>query len=92
MSADPPFTDEHEELRDSIRRFVAAELRPHAAAWEEARWFPDEVFAKLAMSALRQVIKAGGDAAPDLKFTVKRVIENRGDGEETDESGGADEF
>ena len=30
MPATPPFTDEHEELRDSIRRFVAAELRPHA--------------------------------------------------------------
>jgi acyl-CoA dehydrogenase len=44
----PPFTEEHDALRDSIRRFVAAELRPHAAAWEEARWFPDEVFAKLA--------------------------------------------
>ena len=42
---DPPFTDEHETLRDSIRRFVADELRPHAAEWEQARWFPDEVFA-----------------------------------------------
>jgi acyl-CoA dehydrogenase len=45
---EPPFTEEHEELRDSIRRFVAAELRPHATAWEEARWFPDEVFARFA--------------------------------------------
>ena len=26
----PPFTDEHEQLRESIRRFVATELRPHA--------------------------------------------------------------
>ncbi|MGZ4278275.1 MAG: acyl-CoA dehydrogenase family protein [Solirubrobacteraceae bacterium] len=48
MAPTPPFTDEHEELRDSIRRFVAAELRPHADAWEADRWFPDEVFAKLA--------------------------------------------
>src|SRR5918997_1791196 len=44
----PPFTDEHEELRESIRRFVAKELRPHATEWEDARWFPDEVFRKLA--------------------------------------------
>ena len=51
MSADPPFTDEHETLRESIRRFVANELRPHAAEWEEARWFPDEVFARLARAA-----------------------------------------
>lgn len=44
----PPFTEEHGELRESIRRFVANELRPHAAEWEDARWFPNEVFAKLA--------------------------------------------
>ncbi|MEP6952682.1 MAG: acyl-CoA dehydrogenase family protein [Solirubrobacteraceae bacterium] len=48
MPATPPFTEEHEELRDSIRRFIAAELRPHADAWEADRWFPDEVFGKLA--------------------------------------------
>ncbi len=46
--AEPPFTDEHEALRESVRRFVLAELRPHATEWEEARWFPDEVFASLA--------------------------------------------
>jgi acyl-CoA dehydrogenase len=43
----PPFTEEHEALRESIRRFVAGELRPHARAWEEARWFPNEVFTRL---------------------------------------------
>jgi len=36
----PPFTEEHGELRASVRRFVARELRPHATAWEDARWFP----------------------------------------------------
>ena len=43
-----PFGAEHEELRSSIRRFVAAELRPHASEWEDARWFPDDVFARMA--------------------------------------------
>ncbi|HEY3187815.1 MAG TPA: acyl-CoA dehydrogenase family protein, partial [Solirubrobacteraceae bacterium] len=43
-----PFGEEHEELRASIRRFVARELRPHAAEWEDARWFPDEVFTAMA--------------------------------------------
>ncbi|MCW3022527.1 MAG: hypothetical protein JWR30_1849, partial [Conexibacter sp.] len=38
---EPPFGEEHEELRESVRRFVLAELRPHAAEWEAARWFPD---------------------------------------------------
>lgn len=33
---DPPFvTEEHRALRDQLRRFVAAEIRPHAAQWEE---------------------------------------------------------
>jgi acyl-CoA dehydrogenase len=44
----PPFTDEHEELRESIRRFVERELAPHAQEWERDEWFPDEVFPKLA--------------------------------------------
>ena len=43
-----PFGPEHEELRASIRGFVERELQPHAAEWEAARSFPDEVFRKLA--------------------------------------------
>ncbi len=49
---DPPFTDEHEELRASIRGFVERELAPHAQQWEDERWFPDDVFAKLAAQGL----------------------------------------
>jgi acyl-CoA dehydrogenase len=44
----PPFAGEHQELRASIRGFIARELRPHATEWEDARWFPDEVFTTLA--------------------------------------------
>src|SRR4051794_2458129 len=44
----PPFTEEHEELRESIRRFVENELRPHAGEWEDAQWFPNEVFTRMA--------------------------------------------
>ena len=29
------FTDEHEQLRESIARFCEKELRPHAEKWEE---------------------------------------------------------
>ena len=36
----PPFTEEHEALRESLRTFVEKEIRPHAPAWEEAREFP----------------------------------------------------
>jgi acyl-CoA dehydrogenase len=44
----PPFTEEHERFRCEVREFVEAELRPHAREWEEARWFPNEVFQRLA--------------------------------------------
>src|ERR671915_346590 len=37
------FTDEHEQLRESIRSFVVRELAPHAEEWEETT-FPDWVF------------------------------------------------
>src|SRR6202047_1705119 len=52
MSTTPPFTDEHEELRASARGFIERELTPHAQQWEEERWFPDEVFPKLAAQGL----------------------------------------
>jgi acyl-CoA dehydrogenase len=44
----PPFTEEHEEFRAVVRSFVRRELYPHATEWEEARWFPNEVFKRLA--------------------------------------------
>jgi citronellyl-CoA dehydrogenase len=40
------FTDEHEQLRDSIRRFVIKELQPHAEEWEEET-FPNWVFERM---------------------------------------------
>ncbi len=40
------FTDEHEQLRESIRSFVAKELAPHAEEWEDTT-FPDSVFARM---------------------------------------------
>jgi acyl-CoA dehydrogenase len=48
----PPFTEEHEELRASVRGYIERELTPHAMEWEEAEWFPDEVFTKLASQGL----------------------------------------
>jgi acyl-CoA dehydrogenase len=49
---DPPFTEEHEELRASVRGFLDRELAPHSQQWEEERWFPNEVFPQLAAQGL----------------------------------------
>jgi acyl-CoA dehydrogenase len=48
----PPFSDEHDELRQSARGFIERELAPHARQWEEDRWFPNEVFPKMAAQGL----------------------------------------
>ena len=40
----PPFTREHEELRETVRRFVENEIAPHVDEWEDARLFPRELF------------------------------------------------
>src|SRR5689334_11279393 len=41
------FTDEHEQLRESIHRFVTTEFAPHSEEWEE-NTFPDSVFPAMA--------------------------------------------
>jgi acyl-CoA dehydrogenase len=63
----PPFTAEHEEFRSAVRRFVQTELYPHAREWEEARWFPNEVFGRLAelgYIGLKFPPEYGGDGDP----------------------------
>jgi acyl-CoA dehydrogenase len=73
VTPNPPFTDEHEALRESIRRFVLAELRPHAAEWEAARGFPDSVFgafAKHGFLGLKYPEKYGGQGGGWLHEAV----------------------
>src|SRR5258708_13088501 len=41
------FAAEHEELRQSVRRFVETELAPHAQEWEDAAYFADWVFPRM---------------------------------------------
>lgn len=46
MNFDLP--DEIVSLRDVVRDFAAAEIRPHAREWDEQQWLPDSVIAKMA--------------------------------------------
>jgi acyl-CoA dehydrogenase len=39
---------DHEAFRDGLRRFVAAEIAPHVAAWDEAGTFPRELYRRAA--------------------------------------------
>jgi acyl-CoA dehydrogenase len=73
----PPFTAEHEPLRGEVRRFVAEELRPHAARWEAERWFPNDVFRRMGELGLlglkypREYGGRGGDHLDDAVLTLE---------------------
>ena len=44
----PPFGQEHEDLRETVRAFVSKEIAPHVDEWEEAREFPRELYGRCA--------------------------------------------
>ncbi len=57
------FTEEHNLLRDQVRRFVEAEIRPHGDAWERDGMVPRQVLrqmGKLGYFGLRFPEKYGG--------------------------------
>jgi citronellyl-CoA dehydrogenase len=68
-----PFTQEHEELRRTIGRFVAQELNPHVDEWEAAGIFPaHEVFRRLGELGLLGLTKpeAFGGAGLDYSYSM----------------------
>lgn len=44
----PPFTDEHDLIRQTVKRFCREEIAPFAQEWDEAGIFPREIFRKAA--------------------------------------------
>src|SRR5687767_1795315 len=59
----PPFTDEHEQLRETIARWVSAEIAPHVDEWDEAGEFPRELYtraAELGFLGLKYPVELGG--------------------------------
>jgi citronellyl-CoA dehydrogenase len=66
-------TQEHDELRRTVERFVAQELNPHVDEWEEAGMFPaHDVFRRLGELGLLGLTKpeAYGGAALDYSYSV----------------------
>jgi acyl-CoA dehydrogenase len=69
----PPFDEEHEELRRTLRRFVDTELRPRVAEWEDAQWVPNEVFRRcgeLGFLGLKYEERYGGQGGGYLHEAV----------------------
>ena len=67
------FTQEHEELKRTVERFVENEINPHVDEWEEAGIFPaHQVFKKLGDLGLLGLTKpeAYGGAGLDYSYSV----------------------
>ncbi len=59
----PPFSDEHDQLRETINRWVREEIVPHVDDWEAAREFPRELYtraAELGFLGLKYPTELGG--------------------------------
>jgi acyl-CoA dehydrogenase len=59
----PPFGAEHEQLRETIARWVANEIVPHVDEWERAREFPRGLYRRageLGFLGLKYPIELGG--------------------------------
>lgn len=48
MNTFPPYTEEHEMFRRSVRTFAEREIAPNSELWDSERRFPDELFRKAA--------------------------------------------
>ena len=69
----PPFEEEHEELRATIRRWVETEIVPFQDEWEERREFPRELFgraAELGFLGLKYPERLGGQGGDQIHDAV----------------------
>jgi acyl-CoA dehydrogenase len=79
LQLNPAFmTPEHAAFKDTVRRFVARELEPHAAMWDEAGEYPRELHARAAQAGLLGLGFAdeyGGYAAADMFHRLIACVE-----------------
>jgi acyl-CoA dehydrogenase len=69
----PPFGEEHEELRETVTRFVSKEIAPNVDDWEDAREFPRELYgrcAELGFLGLKFPEELGGQGGTHLHDAV----------------------
>jgi acyl-CoA dehydrogenase len=69
----PPFGPEHQELRETVRRFVTTEIAPNVDEWEQAREFPRELYLRcgeLGFLGLKFPEEYGGQGGTHLHDAV----------------------
>ncbi len=73
------FESEHEQFRDSVRRFMQAEVAPHAERWREAGIVDREAYTKAGEQGLLCVDaeeRFGGAGIADFRFNQIIIEEN----------------
>jgi citronellyl-CoA dehydrogenase len=69
------FTPEHNELRRSLQKFIAAEINPHVDQWEEAGIFPaHELFKKMGNLGFLGLNKPAAYGGQDLDYSYALVM------------------
>ena len=69
----PPFADEHDQLRETINRWVREEIVPHVDDWEAAGEFPLELYARageLGFLGLKYPVELGGQGGDYIHDAV----------------------
>lgn len=72
------FDEDHEAFRDSVRKFVAAEVVPHLDEWRAAGHVPQDVFLAAGVEGMLGTAvpeNLGGGGTDDLRFTAVLVEE-----------------
>ena len=74
-------TDEHAQLRETVKRFSQKHIAPHARAWEEAEEFPRELYRAAAEAGLLGISYlvedggSGGDITHALAAAEEMVLQ-----------------
>jgi citronellyl-CoA dehydrogenase len=69
------FTPEHEQLRTSLQKFIAAEVNPHVDAWEKAGRFPaHELFKKMGKMGFLGLTKPEKWGGAGLDYSYSMVM------------------
>lgn len=63
-----PFSPEHDQLRQVVRRFIEERVRPHVADWDDAGSFPNSLYGEFANQGLLGLMapEEYGGSGPDL--------------------------
>ena len=81
----PFYTDEHEQYRSVLRRFVSNEVTPHVAEWDAAKTFPRALYEQAAQvgmlgAGIPEEYGGLGDNDPIIRLIIHQELSRCGSG------------